>query len=390
MKILWIIPLASGERLQFTSRNECARSLKTLKHVVNATVSLSAKTNQLDGFSNVRQITTQPISIVKKLRFHLRMLKSAWDTDADVVMFGPNFAHLLPLAYTCTLWKNRPVFVMDIRTVPVDIGRGWRDKLHIWRYNASIKLADIFCDGMTVITPMLGEKVRQHLNRIDRKLGIWSSGVRFEHFRPEGPSMRKALSLERKKVLFYHGVLSPNRGIQNAIRAVASLSNEIPDLFFLLVGDGEARPEFEDLAKKLNISDRLIITGKVSYALVPNYVRVADMGILPFPSISWWEVSSPIKLMEYLAMKVPVIATDIPANRTVLNKTGGGCLIPNNHPDTISAAIRQYMNNGKRIFKEYPLLQVNLEEIISWDAQAKKLEGFLKSLIKSKKKIENK
>jgi glycosyltransferase involved in cell wall biosynthesis len=344
-------------------------------------VGLRDNSQRVDGFSSVKYMKLFPCKILKTIKFHLTMLFSLWSTDADIVIFGTSSVHLLPFCYFFNHFKKKRFLVLDIRTVPVDLKNGWNKNFQIWRYQFSLKLANRFCDAVTVITPMLLQTVRPYLNRISKKIGVWSSGVCFEYFH----SMRKDLGLEDKKVLFYHGILSPNRGIQNAIKALSLLKDKMSDLVFLLVGEGDGRQEIQSLAKKLGISDRLIIFGKVSYHEIAKFVRIADAGILPFPNISCWEVSSPIKLMEYLAMKIPVIATDIHAHRYVLEMTGGGFLIPNNNPETIADSIIQVLDNGQEIFKKIPPKK-NIEEIISWNAQAKKLELFLKDLIKDQKK----
>jgi len=382
MKILWLVPLILGDRLQITSRNELARSLRYRGHEISTVVGLRDNTLKVDGFSSVKYVRMTPRNVIRGIKFHLTMLFSLWHTEAEIILFGTSSAHLLPFSFLINYFRKNRILVLDIRTVPVDIPPGWNRKFQMLRYYFALKLANRFCDGVTVITPMLLKAVEPYLNRISKKIGIWTSGVRFEDFKSDGPSMRKILGLQYKKVLFYHGVLSPNRGIQNAIRAVALLRQQIPDLVFLLVGDGEGMQEFTNLAKELNISDRIIITGRVAYEKIAKYVRTADVGILPFPAMRCWEVSSPIKLMEYLAMKVPVIATDIQAHRTILANTGGGFLIPNNNPTVIADCIRQVLYHGQKIFKEIPI-QKNLEELISWNAQAKKLEAFLENLIKN-------
>lgn len=384
MKILWLVPIILGDRLQITSRNELARSLRDRGHEITTVVGLRDNTLKVDGFSGVKYVRMTPPNVIKTIKFHLTMLFSLWNTKAQIIIFGISSAHLLPFSFLLNYLQKNRILVLDIRTVPVDFTSGCNRKFQMWRYYFALKLANRFCDGVTVITPMLLKTVKPYFYRIPNRIGVWSSGVHFDHFKSDGPSMRRTLKLQDKKVLFYHGILSLNRGIQNAIRAIDLIKEEIPDLVFLLVGDGEGLQEFKSLAKELGISDRIIITGRVAYQKIPKFVRTADVGILPFPAMPCWEVSSPIKLMEYLAMKVPVIATDIKAHRAVLNKTGGGFLIPNNEPKIIASCIKQVLNQGQIIFKEIPI-QKNLEEIISWKTQAKKLETFFENLIKTPK-----
>ena len=377
MKLLWLIPLTVDGAFQFTSKNEMARGLKEQGHQMETVVAYREEKVPLDGFTRVDYVHTPPSSIMSRLRFHWRMFFAALNTDAEAVMFGSQVCHFLPLLRLLALFREqRPVYLLDIRTIPVDLDHGWRSKREVWRYNAAIRLADWFCDGITVITPMLGETVRPHLRRIKGDLGVWTSGVCLEHFEPEGDSMRDQLGLGGKKVLLYHGTLSPNRGLQDAIRALALLSDRYPDLVFLIVGDGKGKQELEALAGETGLVDRILFTGKVPYSDVPRYVRVADISILPFPDIVWWRVSSPIKLMEYLAMGTPIVATDIPAHRWVAEQTGGVELAVDSSPEKLAAAISNVIE------KDYtPVPRSMLEDVISWRRQARSLVEFVEQLV---------
>lgn len=377
MKILWLIPLTVDGAFQFTSKNEMARGLTEQGHEMETVVAYRSEKIPLDGFSHVDYVHTPPSSILSRVRFHWKMFAAALGTDAEAVMFGSQVCHFLPfLRLLASFRARRPVYILDIRTIPVDLDDGWRSKREVWRYNAAIRLADRFCDGITVITPMLGETVKPHLKRIKGELGVWTSGVCLEHFEPEGVSMREALSLGEKKVLLYHGTLSPNRGLQDAIRALALLKDRYPELVFLIVGDGKGKQELESLATSMNLTDRVIFTGKVPYSDVPKYVRTADISILPFPDIVWWRVSSPIKLMEYLVMGVPIVATDIPAHRWVSDQTGGVELAVDSSPDNLAAAISSLFEKGS-----VPVPRAMLEEVISWKRQARSLVDFVENFV---------
>lgn len=223
MKILWLIPLTVDKAFQFTSKNELARGLVENGHVVETVVAYRKEKIRLDGFSHVEYVHTPEGSVAAMLRFHVLMLTAVWKTSADVVMFGFQSTHLIPLCAICSFWRKRATFVMDIRTVPVDLRSNLGSKIEVLRYEAAIRIADYFCDGITVITPMLADTVRPKLKRIWNKMGVWTSGVCFEDFKQTGPDMREELGLKGKKILFHHGTLSPNRGVQDAIRAVALL-----------------------------------------------------------------------------------------------------------------------------------------------------------------------
>lgn len=375
MKLHWLIPLTVDATFQFTSKNELARAFREQGNEITTTVAYVNEKTPMDGFTRVEYCRTPRGSLLRKILFHWLMLRSTWRENADVVMVGFQAAHLLPLAWLFRFGRKKPKIIMDIRTVPVDVGEGLSGKIEVLRYWLSIRLADWFCDGMTVITPMLGDTVRPWLKHLTGEMGVWTSGVHLDQFERNGPDRRAELGLEGKKVLLYHGVLSPNRGLQNALRALDRLRDEFPNLIFLFVGDGGGREELQEIAANLGLEDRVIFTGKVPYQDVSNYIRTADLAILPFPNITWWAVSSPIKLMEYLAIGVPIVATDIPAHRWVIEQTGGAIIATDDQPESLKESIKSALRDGVEMADRQ-----TLEATISWNQQALRLGRFIEQV----------
>lgn len=376
MKVHWLIPLICDAKLQFTSKNELARAFCELGNEITTTVAYLNVKTPMDGFNHVEYVHTKSGSILKKIAFDWKMIQSALASDADVIIFGVRSVYLLPLISIFGR-KKKTRFIMDIRTIPVDVAPGISGRIEVWRYNLSLWLADRYCDGLTVITPMLRNTVLHKLKRLKHSIGIWTSGVNLAHFTRSGENRRTKLKLEEKQVILYHGVLSPNRGLQNMVLALNLLRNEFPDLVFLLVGEGPGRKELEALVNELKLQNRVYFVGRVPYSEVPAYVRTANLAILPFPDIEWWAVSSPIKLMEYLAAGIPIIATDIEAHRWVVNNTGGAILAENDQPESIAKAVRLSLKN--------PVVPADLEKLqktISWTSQAQSLQSFLENLCK--------
>ena len=370
MKILYLIARTVDAVHQNTTENELARSLKKLGHYVITLVGYENEKRPLDGFSEVEYVHIPPGSRKRKIVHHIQLLRAVMRFRGDVVMFSFSLAHIIVLARLFLTGRDRPVFILDIRSVPVDVESGLKGKVLLARYNFSLKVANWLCDGLTTITPMLADTLRSSVPNI-RAIGIWASGVNLDQFEKSGESCRKRLGLQDKKILFHHGIISANRGLQNAMRAFASLIDKYPDLVFLIVGDGEGLKELRLLANSFGIENKVVFTGQINFEEIPSYLRAADIGILPFPNITWWVVSSPIKLMEYLAMGVPVVATDIEANRTVLCKTTGGILAVDSSPQNLANSISELLESGC----EMPSEEL-LEKTVSWDSQAEQLVNY--------------
>jgi len=375
MRIFFFSPRVVDEVVQNTTENEIARALRRRGCYVESIVAYRQNQCPMDGFSEVTYVKYGRHSLLNKIRLHGAALSICLNGDWNVIVLGYNASHLMPLVALARFLKGRPKLVLDIRSVPVDVARGIRGWVQERRYHLGVRIGDLCGDGLTTITPMLRDVLRRKLWRLRDRVGVWTSGVDLERFQPSSRSIKSELGLAGKRVVVYHGVLSPNRGLQNAIRAIALASSEMDALRFLVVGDGPGRQELEALARERGIADQVIFTGQRAYQEIPYYLAAADVGILPFPNIEWWAVSSPIKLMEYLAMGLPVVTTNIPAVRYVIEETGGAVCCESDEPDSLAEGIRAFYREGCE-----PIRWEVLEQTISWNEQGRRLLAYLDAL----------
>jgi glycosyltransferase involved in cell wall biosynthesis len=98
---------------------------------------------------------------------------------------------------------------------------------------------------------------------------------------------------------------------------VAIAAPDVPDLRFVLLGDGGARRDLESLTAQLGLSDRVRFVDPVPNDQVPAFIRASDVGLAPWPP-SWdMQANRPLKLTEYLCLGLPVVLTDITPHRIV-------------------------------------------------------------------------
>jgi glycosyltransferase involved in cell wall biosynthesis len=117
------------------------------------------------------------------------------------------------------------------------------------------------------------------------------------------------------------GRLTTQKGYRYLIEAAPRIFARPGDVRILLVGDGELRHELESQARALGVADRVMFIGPRSD--VPEIYRVMDLFILP----SLWE-GLPTVVLESIAHRVPVIATDIPGTRDLIRDGYNGWLAP--------------------------------------------------------------
>jgi len=117
---------------------------------------------------------------------------------------------------------------------------------------------------------------------------------------------------EREPIILYVGRLVEYKGLQLLIQAVHETGSKL-----VVVGDGEDRTMFENLANKLEVDAEF--RGKVSFAEVKECLSMAR--VLVLPSISRLEAFG-IVLLEAMASKTPVIGSNIPGVAEVARQGG--------------------------------------------------------------------
>lgn len=142
------------------------------------------------------------------------------------------------------------------------------------------------------------------------------SGRRFASDRPAcnpDPSLRSALRLGNRTILGTTGQFLPWHGLVALVSAAAGLARD-RNLGFLFVGDGPSRAEVTQMAQLAGVSERVVFTGMIPQGAVPNHLALLDVAVIPASN----EHCSPMKLVEFMAMGLPIVAPDLPNIREIL------------------------------------------------------------------------
>jgi glycosyltransferase involved in cell wall biosynthesis len=145
--------------------------------------------------------------------------------------------------------------------------------------------------------------------------GTWSSAVTIERFAPAQAARQWPAEGEPVR-LIYVGVLHQERNLIALCQAAEQARAEGMAFTVSLVGDGTARSELEQFAARTDGWVRVI--PPVPHSEVPALLAQAHVGVLPFPDEEKFRVSSPLKLFEYMASGLVVLATRIVCHTDVV------------------------------------------------------------------------
>jgi len=114
--------------------------------------------------------------------------------------------------------------------------------------------------------------------------------------------------------LIYHGTLAHRLGVDMVIRAVAGLRSQIPGLRLTIHGRGEFLTELKELANELGVEEQICFSTRyMPITDLPKMISQADAGVVPYRRNVFNDDILPTKMMEYVALGVPVIAARTPA-----------------------------------------------------------------------------
>jgi glycosyltransferase involved in cell wall biosynthesis len=256
--------------------------------------------------------------------------------EADVILFHqPAAPFLYPLLLLRKLFgQHRPKFVMDSRTVNM-VTSSWRGRLWGLFFNIVNFLANRLADGQTSITARLAQ-----LQGIpdQQLLGTWPSGVKLERFKLAN-LRRRWPSKDEPLRLIYIGALYQNRNLLALIEAVRVVGSEGYNIILDLVGEGPQKIELEVSAHQPD-DGAIRVCSAVQALDIPKTLATAHIGVLPFPDLPIFQVSSPIKLFEYMAAGMPILATKVACHTDVFGDSDFVFWAEDGNPTALAAAIR--------------------------------------------------
>lgn len=166
---------------------------------------------------------------------------------------------------------------------------------------------------------------------------VFPWGVDLEHFHPPQDKDFSASPF----VLFCNRSWEPRYGVDVLVRAFVRLARERTDLVLLLVGSGSQAPLIQRLLREGGVWERVHMPGWISQAELPQWYWRAHLFISP----SHVDGSS-VSLMEALACGLPVLVSDIPANREWVSEGLNGWLFPDGDDQALAAAVRRVLEHS--------------------------------------------
>jgi glycosyltransferase involved in cell wall biosynthesis len=196
---------------------------------------------------------------------------------------------------------------------------------------------------------------------------------------PAYPELRRG----RRYLLAYIGVMGPQDGVDNVVRAADVVVNQLgrDDIAFTLIGSGDCFDELVALRDELGLAGHVEFTGRAPDELVKRILSTADAGLSPDPLNPLNDLSTMNKTMEYMAFELPVVAFDL--RETRISSGEAGVYVQPNDVHEYAKAIVELMDDEPRRLKLGMLGRERVERELAWSYQARAYLGVYRGVLGS-------
>ncbi len=200
-------------------------------------------------------------------------------------------------------------------------------------------------DAVLAVSKPLAEYVESVGVDPDR-IHVIPNGVDCDRFVPKANSSIGTGSADGNgAVLGFVGGLRPWHGVEVLPELMARLTPDYPDVSMLIVGDGPLRKDLDREFALRNLQDKVTITGLLNHTEIPAAIRTMDIALAPYPKLDHSFYFSPLKLFEYMACGVPVVASSLGQIIELVDNNKTGLLYEAENVDALESACRKLLSN---------------------------------------------
>lgn len=217
-------------------------------------------------------------------------------------------------------------------------------------------------DAVVTICELLRNELAPRAGRPD-KVHVIANGVDADAFQPQSPNedLRQRWGLAGKEVILYAGTFQPYEGLDLLVRAIGEIVRQRPQAHLVIVGGSAGfaggtvtmSPEEQHLravASDSGALDHVTFTGRIPHGEVKDLYALADIMSYPRLLTLTTALTTPLKPLEAMAMAKPVIASDVPPMKELVQDGSTGLLFrAGDHHDLAEKCVALLADPARRI-----------------------------------------
>lgn len=310
-----------------------------------------------------------PMGFISRIITNLRLIKQGLKFKADV--YHAHDLNMLLAAYRCSR-LNHSKLIYDSHEIAT--GREGKMVKSYWHFLewALIKKAD-----KVFFTTRTRAEFTSHKYDIPLPEVIHNYSETYSKIKKV--DLRGMLGLgQDERIILYQGGIQSNRGLEKLIEAIPLIKKGI----VTFIGDGLLKKHLEIQVKRAGLDERVRFIGMVPVEKLLSYTACADVGLQILQNTCFNHYSTiSNKLFEYLMAGVPVVASDFPEIRRIIEEFNAGVLIDPHKPEEIARGINYLLEDEVRR-KEMARNAKRASRRYNWQHEELKLLDIYNSLFK--------
>jgi colanic acid biosynthesis glycosyl transferase WcaI len=276
-------------------------------------------------------------------------------------------------------YVRRVPLVFEVRDLWPESAVALGEMTHSRAVTLAGKLEEM-CYNRARCVVVVTEGIRRRLQErgFGAKLALIPNGANTDLFRPDlqaGAALRAELELSDKFLVVYAGIHGVAQGLETVLDT-AQKFRAVPDVHFLLVGEGPRKADLLELRNRLEL-DNVTMIAERPRPEIPAFLSAADVALVPLRKLKLFEGAVPSKMFDAWACGCPVLLSIDGEARRLLEIAEAGVFVEPENATQMAQAIlqlkndpdrlRRYGENGRRFVEanySRQRLAVRLEELL--------------------------
>lgn len=183
--------------------------------------------------------------------------------------------------------------------------------------------------------------------------------------------------------LIYVGRISRDRGIFTIIHTARKLREKYHSICFDIIGpiDKDIEKEVKERIEQLNLNQNVNLLGRLPYPEALQKIRKADIGLCIIYATAQYVESLPTKLFEYMTVGLPVVTSNFPLWKEIVEGNDCGLTVSPLAPKEISEAVEYLIEHPEKARKMGKKGRKAVIEKYNWETEGKSLIEIYRKLI---------
>jgi glycosyltransferase involved in cell wall biosynthesis len=212
-----------------------------------------------------------------------------------------------------------------------------------------------------------------------KKVTVLPNGTDASRFDPklDASQLKKELGLEGKTILGFVGILRSWHNIDKLINILEDIDLKKMNAAMVFLGDGPSYDELVAYNKEKGNEETIRFLGRVQHTEIQKYIAMFDIAISPHAT----PYSSPMKILEYMAMEKAILAPDMPNIKDIIDDEKNGKLFTPDDAASLKSNLLKLMEN-ESLRKEFGTrARKDVLQKLTWENNARLTAGLAEQLI---------